>query len=1010
MRDDKENKWLHQNFWIFFVGFVGFFIFGKIGLALATLQSTASPIWPATGFTISFLARFGIKYWPAIFLSMLSLKIVDKELPLNIILFSIGSTLEGIIGFYTLKKINEIKMKFELQTQRKSLSLISLITVSLVAPLACASIGSYSLYFSSVISYEQFYETWFTWWVGNTVGNLVFYPIFSSLLKINFNKNIIQRIKNKFYSFAFSLITTIAILAAAFYYNFSYSNLFLLFPLILLVLYISNGIGLKVALLTVVIISVFATANETGPFVWSKANNNLLALQLFIFSLALTAYALLYLNKFIWNRYVVSILLFGWISTWLVFDMYESKYAEIDAKRFNEHVQNVQHALIEKLNAYEDSLESVRGLYYASSKIEYSEFVTFINTLKIHEKYPGINGIGYIHKVKKQDLNNYEKSIQKQIHNFKLHTVSEDSRNKLLPLTEDVHVIQYIVPLKDNQQASGLITSSEAKRKSAADQATLTGESIITDDITLAQDSEKTPGFLIFLPVYNNSLLKTNVEEKSKSIVGWIYAPFIIKRLMSSLVNEQTQELELKLYSQKNLTDQSLLYTSISNSKNTKINLSQTMSFEFGKRNFYVRYAPSSSFVSSKSFSIYWIVLVGSVLTLIISWILINLVSFKESAEKLVKTRSRELREKETLWRNLVQNLPVGIFQTDKNDNIVFFNKKWTEITNFDLLNFSNRNWKDVILKTPESKIWFNTQSAHGIEKIEHELKFVTDNNEERWINIILVQTNPENYKNNTLIGICIDISERINNEKAREIEKLKMIKSAKMAVLGEMASGIAHEINNPLTIINSKSSKLFKLLQASEHSNLSEDADKIIKMVKRISGIIKGLSAFSRDSSQDHFTKHTLQSIILSSLELCEERLKKHAITITHSCDSNIEIMCRPNEISQVLLNLFSNSFDAIEQLDNKWIDVTTSIINDKVNVTITDSGNGIPTDVVDKIMNPFFTTKEVGKGTGLGLSISKGIIENHKGRIYYNENSEHTCFVIELPLATSQLMTKAA
>lgn len=106
-----------------------------------------------------------------------------------------------------------------------------------------------------------------------------------------------------------------------------------------------------------------------------------------------------------------------------------------------------------------------------------------------------------------------------------------------------------------------------------------------------------------------------------------------------------------------------------------------------------------------------------------------------------------------------------------------------------------------------------------------------------------------------------------------------------------------------------------------------------------------------------------------------------------------------RQAQIEQVLLNLLNNSFDAIQSTPDRWIHITARLENHRVLILVTDSGTGIPNDVQQKMLQPFFTTKEVGKGTGLGLSISKGIIEDHQGQLYYDPKNKNTCFVIDLP-----------
>ena len=134
--------------------------------------------------------------------------------------------------------------------------------------------------------------------------------------------------------------------------------------------------------------------------------------------------------------------------------------------------------------------------------------------------------------------------------------------------------------------------------------------------------------------------------------------------------------------------------------------------------------------------------------------------------------------------------------------------------------------------------------------------------------------------------------------------------------------------------------------------------------------------------------------------MNLCTENLKVHQVDLRIIGNQDLEFDCRPTQISQVLVSLINNSLDATRDLPEKWIEIQMEDQNGKIRITVTDSGNGIPEGIANKIMNPFFTTKEIGKGTGLGLSISKGIIENHGGTITLNTASPHTQFIIELPI----------
>lgn len=141
------------------------------------------------------------------------------------------------------------------------------------------------------------------------------------------------------------------------------------------------------------------------------------------------------------------------------------------------------------------------------------------------------------------------------------------------------------------------------------------------------------------------------------------------------------------------------------------------------------------------------------------------------------------------------------------------------------------------------------------------------------------------------------------------------------------------------------------------------------------------------------------MSEIVGDTLELCRERFKNAGIDIRLNFEPELVIDCRPSQISQVIMNLLGNSFDAILNLDTKWIELKGFRRAGTIHFAVTDSGFGIPKATVEKMMNPFFTTKEIGKGTGLGLSISTGIIELHGGKLKYSEGLAHTTFEITLP-----------
>jgi signal transduction histidine kinase len=235
--------------------------------------------------------------------------------------------------------------------------------------------------------------------------------------------------------------------------------------------------------------------------------------------------------------------------------------------------------------------------------------------------------------------------------------------------------------------------------------------------------------------------------------------------------------------------------------------------------------------------------------------------------------------------------------------------------------------------------------------------------------------------------------------EMLEEQRKLS-IQSAKLTALGEMASNIAHEINNPLTVISTMAMiTKFPEPENEKEIKFNSNINKIIQTVERIAKIVQSLRTFSRDSYNDPIVPTSVQTILNTVFELCLERLKNNQVNVQVDPFTDVLVNCREYQIVQVLMNLLNNSLDAMEGQNEKNIFIKISMDQKLVRILVQDTGPKIAEDVIEKMMNPFYTTKEMGKGTGLGLSISKGIIENHKGHFYYDKSQPLTTFVIELP-----------
>ncbi len=244
---------------------------------------------------------------------------------------------------------------------------------------------------------------------------------------------------------------------------------------------------------------------------------------------------------------------------------------------------------------------------------------------------------------------------------------------------------------------------------------------------------------------------------------------------------------------------------------------------------------------------------------------------------------------------------------------------------------------------------------------------------------------------------VLIDLAEK--RRKDLELQKQRTIEASHLSSLGEMAGGIAHEINNPLAIIRGNAEVLAKL--TSHDAQARPRLDKIIATVERIQKIINSMRSLSRQDYEGDFQTENLANVIEEVLVFFKEKMRSLGYRIDVQLDASIEVNCQRVQIGQIIINLMNNAIDAIQEQKNEdgWIRLQLERRDAFAEISIANSGPTINEELASNLMRPFFTTKPVGKGTGLGLSISKHFAEQHGGQLLLDLSSEHTVFILRLP-----------
>ena len=348
-----------------------------------------------------------------------------------------------------------------------------------------------------------------------------------------------------------------------------------------------------------------------------------------------------------------------------------------------------------------------------------------------------------------------------------------------------------------------------------------------------------------------------------------------------------------------------------------------------------------------------------------------------------IKIKNNQITEEFEYLKVLLNAAPDAIIFLNQEKEIIFQNNQFKLLIN---------NFENVINETNLSD-FFNQ-----VEYLQKEI-LIDSNIIEAHPFMMTFKLAKFNNRKNYFISFK-DLKSLKDKERIIEEQKNQMIEKNKLASLGEIAAGIAHEVNNPLTVIHSNNS-IIKKLMSKEIIN----KDMILKMtektslqVQRITGIITSLRNLSRGMANEDNETFSISQVLMESMELAKLRNTAQKVKFEFN-DTNLDVYGNRGQIVQVIINLMNNAIDAIEKSDDPWISLKLEEHENNVTLYFTDSGEGIKEEILNKIFLPMYTTKEIGKGTGLGLSLSRSFIEKNNGTLNYINKNGHTCFVIELP-----------
>ena len=382
-----------------------------------------------------------------------------------------------------------------------------------------------------------------------------------------------------------------------------------------------------------------------------------------------------------------------------------------------------------------------------------------------------------------------------------------------------------------------------------------------------------------------------------------------------------------------------------------------------------------------------------------------NVVSVMEVCLNITRMKQLEerLEKSERKYYAIFDNIPNAVFVLNMSTlEILDCNKRVKDMYGFEKDEITGRSFLDLFLDEEKDHYAFKIMTSTYINQVKQ-----VDKNGKPLFAAIWISLS-EFLEQKVLLVTASDITKRLEAEQ-------QLIHAGKMATLGEMAAGIAHELNQPLSVIKAAGSYCLKKAQ---HNSIQDKdfismLEKIDRNVDRSAGIIGHMRQFAR-KSEVVLAEVQVNDVLKRAYDIFSQQLKVRGIEVAWDIEENLPtVMADSSRLEQVFINLLLNAKDAIEEkwwspapaMGMKKITLKTALEGKTVIVEVEDTGIGISKDIADKLFEPFFTTKQVGKGTGLGLSISYGIIKDCHGEIKATMNEAGgTRFRITFPAKESK------
>ncbi len=982
-----------QNAFLTFAIAILYFALAKLGLTMATLNHTASPVWPATGFAIAIVVIFGNRAWLGVALGAFVANFLS-DVPWYIVPpIAMGNTLEALLGAYIFNKISERQKDFAEQTDA-----VAFIMASFFPTMLSAGVGTFTLLISGALTASSFAQVWVTWWVGDMLGGLVLAPVILAF------RTPLKMPTTQWPQKLIAVIVSAAVSYFVFFHPGGTTYLFLLFPCLLVALWIGEIIGTRLLVFVFSAISIWITLRGQGPFVSATLNDGLVSLQLFLAAMAATG---LMITGFYRTRCLplaAGILVIGWALSGILFHLFHRGEMLRDQIHFDSLAQGAVEVVHERMTIYQDSLRSGVSLFAASSSVEAKEWEAHFETLDVINRYPGITGVGVARSVTAGQVEKFQNQAKVlgeaglKVHGLPNAMSVEDAGKRY----GNHFVVLFMEPHQPNLAAIGLDMGTEPVRRKYLELARDTGDATMSPKITLVQDALKRAGFVLYLPFYKRDSHLANIPARRAAFEGWVIAPFIAETFFKDVLKRHSDQLEISIFDGEHLTADTLLFqTNPEAIKSQSLEFDQVLDLPIGQSKLKIGVNRGSNFQSVRGTTNAWVGFCGAIISLLLTTVVVTLRNSRARAQAIAdqKTAQLESNEKALLetqerYQLAVQGSSDGIWDWNLKTGELYLSPRWKRILGYDDHELLNRpeTWAQLVHEgdRAEALSGLRTYLKFGGSFYQFEHRLRHKDGSYRWVYNRGSALRTADGKAYRMAGSITDITDRKKEERELIAAKEEAISGAQAK--SEFLANMSHEIRTPINGIIGMTGLLLD-------TNLSEQQREYMETVNRSADSLLAIINDILDFSKVEAGKLELELIDFDLNNLMEDVAKGMTFSAQQKgidLQLGIEVSSRdlvkgdPGRLRQVLNNLISNAikFTPKGTVKVRLRELPSDDRNSRnLRFEIEDTGIGIPPETLSRLFRAFSqadasTNRRFG-GTGLGLSISKHLVELMGGEI---------------------------